>query len=407
MNYTLEYPQKNTAVLSFVISKEAFEKDLEAAKQATGSDDSAKIHEYAIANAAGAVLSEAAAANNLKLATEPAMLSEENPEDGSINVTVTMTLVPEVTLPDYTGLNFVKEPATVTDEEVMQEVMQRISTSRLWKDLPADAEAKEGDQVIIDFVGEKDGVPFDGGSAKDFPLILGSGQFIPGFEDQLIGAKKGDQRDVNVTFPEDYFEASLAGAPVVFKVTIKEVQEPIQPELSDAFIEKMKLDGIKSVDQLRDRARADLIAVREQEIENRLAYDILNRIAEGAKMDIPEAMITSQIDQHIQQYAGQLQQYGMSMDEFLKSSKQTMDDFRKKIAPEAEQELRAALVLDAIAQKEQIKADDEDLKKEYELLSTVYNFPAEQLKLIIPEGAVAAQLTQRKTLDFLKEHNTK
>lgn len=406
MNYTLEYPQKNAAVINFTIDKTAFDEDLKAAAAATGSDDTARNREYAIATAAGKVLAEAVPANNLKIATEPSLVSEEG-ADGSVNVSINLTLVPEITLPDYTGLNFVKEPATVTDEEVMQDVMQRINASKLWKDLPAGTPAENGNQVIIDFVGEKDGIPFDGGSAKDFPLVLGSGQFIPGFEDQLLGAVKGDERIVNVTFPENYFEPSLAGAPVVFKVNINEVQEEIKPELTDAFIEQMKLEGVKTVDQLREKSRADMIAVKEQEIENRLAYDILNRIADGAKMDIPAAMIESQVNQHVEQYAGQLQQYGMSLEDFLKASKQTMEEFKAKIAPEAEQELRAALVLDAIAGKEQIEADDEDLRKEYELLSSVYNFPADQLKMLIPEHAVKAQITQRKTLDYLKDKNTK
>lgn len=406
MNYSIERPDKHTAVITFAIDKAAFEQALEAAKAATGMDDAAKNREYAIATEAGKVLAEAVAKDNLKLATEPALVSEENP-DGSVTVTMTLTLVPTVELPAYTGLNFEREPMTATDEEIMQEVMNRVNSSRLWKDLPADAEAKEGDQVIIDFIGEKDGVPFEGGSAKDFPLVLGSGQFIPGFEDQLLGAKAGDTRDVNVSFPEDYFEKSLAGAPVVFKVTVHKVQEPVVPELTDQFIQEMKLEGVKTVEDLRKKCQEDIIAMRTEQFENRLAYDILNRIAQGAKMDIPQAMIDSQVNQHLQQYENQVRQYGMSLEDFLKASKQTLEDFKAKIVPEAEQELRSALVLDVIAEKEQIKADDEDLKKEYELLSTVYNFPADQLKTIIPEPAVAAQVAQRKTLDFLKEQNTK
>lgn len=406
MNYSIEYPDKHTAVITFSVDKDTFDKALEAAKAATGSDDAANNRQYAIATEAGKVLAEAVAKDNLKLAVEPALISEENP-DGSVTVTMTLTLVPTVELPAYTGLNFEREPITVTDEEITQEVMNRINSSRLWKDLPADAEAKEGDQVIIDFVGEKDGVPFDGGSAKDFPLVLGSGQFIPGFEDQLIGAKAGDVRDVNVSFPENYFEKSLAGAPVVFKVTVHKVQEPVVPELSDKFIQEMKLDGVKTVEDLRKKAEEDMLVMRTEQFENRLAFDILSRIADGAKMDIPQAMIDSQVEQHVQQYANQVSQYGMSLDDFLKASKQTLEDFKAKIVPEAEQELRTALVLDAIAAKEEIKADDEDIKKEYVLLSSVYNFPADQLKMIIPEAAVRGQIAQRKTLDFLKEKNTK
>lgn len=405
MNYTIEYPEKNLAVLTFTIDKDTFEADLKAAQEATQSDDQAKIHEYAIANAAGQTLAEAVKADNLKVAAEPSLISEGQP-DGSVTVTINIPLVPEVTLPAYTGLNFEKEPATVTDEEVLQDVMQRIASQRIWKDVPVGTPAEKGDQVVIDFVGEKDGVPFPGGSAENFPLVLGSGQFIPGFEDQLIGAVQGEHVQVNVSFPEDYFEKSLAGQPVVFRVVVKQIQKPVVPELSDAFVGEMKLDGVKTVEELQTRARADMIALKEEEIENRLAYDILHRIAEGAKMDIPEAMIESQVNQHVQQYEAQLQQLGMSMEDFLKTSKQTMAQFKEKIVPEATEELRAALVLDAVAQAEQIKANDEEIQKEYELISTLYNFAPEQLKLIIPPHTIAAQITQRKTLDYLKEQNT-
>lgn len=406
MDYTLEYPEKGHATLSFSITKEQFEEDLKAAKEATGLEDENKLREYAIAVASSRILGEAAQKNGLKLAVEPSLLSDVNP-DGSVSVTINMTLVPEVELPSYTGLNFVKEKMTVTDEEVLAEVLKRIQSSQMWEKLPADAEAKEGNEVIIDFIGEKDGVPFEGGAAKDYALVLGSGTFIPGFEDQLLGARAGDERTVEVAFPEDYFEKDLAGQPVLFKVDVKEVLELVKPELNDAFIEKMKLDGVKTVDELKERARADLQTARDEEVENRLAFDILNRIAQGARMDIPEAMIESQVAQHMQQYQGQLAQYGMSMDDFLKASKQTPEEFKARLMPEAEAELRAALVLDAIAAKEQIEASDEDLKKEYELLSTVYNFPAEQLKMMIPPEAVSAQIAQRKTLDFLKKNNTK
>ena len=309
-------------------------------------------------------------------------------------------------MPAYTGLNFKKEPATVTDEEILHEVQQRIFSHRAWKDVPVGTPAEKGDQVIIDFVGEKDGVPFPGGSAENFPLVLGSGQFIPGFEDQLIGSVQGEHVQVNVSFPEDYFEKSLAGQPVIFRVVVNQIQKPLVPELTDAFVAEMKLEGVKTVDELRARAQADMMAVKEEEMENRLAYDILHRIAEGAQMDIPQAMIESQVNQHIQQYQGQLQQLGMTLDQFLQTSHQTLEQFKEKIVPEATEELRAALVLDAIAQEQQIKANDEELQKEYELVSTMYNFAPEQLKLIIPPQTVAAQITQRKTLDYLKEQNT-
>lgn len=406
MDYKIEYPKKNEAVITFTIPKAEYEADIEAAKKATGSEDPAVAQEYALAQEGGKVFTEAAKEHTLKLATQPAFLSEAD-ADGNVQVTLTCTLVPEVTLPAYTGLNFEKQPITVSEEEVLQNVMGRINQTNLFEPLPEDAVAEDGNQVVIDFVGEKDGVAFEGGSANDYPLVLGSHTFIPGFEDQLIGVKAGDERSVEVVFPSDYFEASLAGQPVIFKVTVKSVQKAIVPELNDEFIKKMNLEGCSTVDELKAKIREELTQMKNEQEENRLAMAILTRVAEGAQMDIPAAMIDSQVSQHMEQYENQLKQYGMSFDDFLKASKQTAEEFRARLVPEAENELRSALVLDAIASAEQIGADEKDLAKEYELLSTVYNFPPEQLKMFIPQEAVAAQITQRKTLEFLKANNTK
>ena len=406
MDYKIEYPKKNEAVITFTIPKAEYEADIEAAKKATGSEDPAVAQEYALAQEGGKVFTEAAKEHTLKLATQPAFLSEAD-ADGNVQVTLTCTLVPEVTLPAYTGLNFEKQPITVSEEEVLQNVMGRINQTNLFEPLPEDAVAEDGNQVVIDFVGEKDGAAFEGGSANDYPLVLGSHTFIPGFEDQLIGVKAGDERSVEVVFPSDYFEASLAGQPVIFKVTVKSVQKAIVPELNDEFIKKMNLEGCSTVDELKAKIREELTQMKTEQEENRLAMAILTRVAEGAQMDIPAAMIDSQVSQHMEQYENQLTQYGMSFDDFLKASKQTAEEFRARLVPEAENELRSALVLDAIASAEQIGADEKDLAKEYELLSTVYNFPPEQLKMFIPQEAVAAQITQRKTLEFLKANNTK
>lgn len=406
MDYKIEYPKKNEAVITFTIPKAEYEADIEAAKKATGSEDPAVAQEYALAQEGGKVFTEAAKEHTLKLATQPAFLSEAD-ADGNVQVTLTCTLVPEVTLPAYTGLNFEKQPITVSEEEVLQNVMGRINQTNLFEPLPEDAVAEDGNQVVIDFVGEKDGVAFEGGSANDYPLVLGSHTFIPGFEDQLIGVKAGDERSIEVVFPSDYFEASLAGQPVIFKVTVKSVQKAIVPELNDEFIKKMNLEGCSTVDELKAKIREELTQMKTEQEENRLAMAILTRVAEGAQMDIPAAMIDSQVSQHMEQYENQLKQYGMSFDDFLKASKQTAEEFRARLVPEAENELRSALVLDAIASAEQIGADEKDLAKEYELLSTVYNFPPEQLKMFIPQEAVAAQITQRKTLEFLKANNTK
>lgn len=406
MDYKIDYPEKNTAVISFTDDPEQWKADLEAAKAQipSATDDEAK--NLAINIAASRVFNEVAGKEHLKLATQPTLVSEPA-ENGGETITLTCLLVPEVTLAKYTGMDLVKEEAEVTDDEVMSEVIRRINAQKIWHQLPEDAAAKDGDEVVIDFVGEKDGVPFEGGSAQSYPLVLGSGSFIPGFEEQLIGIKAGETRDVNVTFPEDYFEPSLAGAPVVFHVKCIKVSEPVKAELNDNFVAEMKLDGVKTVDELLERTKADLLAVKEEEVQNALAMKILDKIAKESSADIPEEMIANQVAQTKAQYEQNLQQYGMSFEDFLKASKQTAEEFDQRLYPQAEAEIKNALVLEAIAEKEQITASSEELAQEYDLLSRVYGFPAEQLKMLIPEASVSYQITQRKTLDFLTKNNTK
>lgn len=404
MDYAIEYPELNMATVTFTISKKDFEKDLENAKKAAGTEDPAALREYAISNAATRVLTEAVDTNKLKLAYTPAIMGVDEP-DGSVVVTINCPLTPEVTLGRYTGLNIVKEPAAVTDEEVLNEMNRQIAAGKIWEDLPAGTKAENGDQVIIDFVGEKDGVPFQGGSAENYPLILGSQSFIPGFEEQLVGMTAGEQKAINVTFPAEYFEPTLAGQPVVFMVTVKEVQKEVKPELTDEFLKKMKLEGINSVEEFKERIAADMKAMKEQESENNAVNEILSKVADGSQVDIPDAMIDNQVEQYVHEYENNMKQYGMTFEQYLQFTGQSLDDFKAQLRPQAILTLRQALILDAIAEKEEIKAENKEIDAEYDLLSKVYSFPAEQLKSIIPVGAVSAQLVQRKTIDFLKDKN--
>lgn len=404
MDYEITYPELNMATITFTISKADFEKDLASAKEATHSEDDAALREYAISNAASKILTTAVDTNKLKLAYTPALMGVDEP-DGDVTVTINCPLLPEVKLGQYKGLNVVKEETDVPEEEVIAEMNRQINAQKLWEDLPAGSKAEEGDQVIIDFVGEKDGVPFDGGSAENYPLVLGSHSFIPGFEEQLIGTEAGQKVNVDVTFPENYFEPSLAGKPVVFMVTVKDIQKEIKPELTNEFLAKMKLEGIHSVDDFKNRLAIDLKALKEQEAENKAITEILNRVADGSEVDIPDAMVDNQVEQYVQEYTNNMQQYGMTLEQYLQFTGQSMDDFKAQLRPQAILTLRQALVLEAIAEKESIVAEDKEIEEEYALLSQMYSFPAEQLKAIIPYGTVATQLVQRKTMDYLKDQN--
>lgn len=404
MNYTVDTEQKNLAVITVNIDKEDWLKDIEAAKEATKSDNEEEIRKYAISSASAYAIEQAISENKLKLATEPAIQADST-DEGGIKITLTCPLVPEVTLGKYTGFNIPAEVVSVEDEEVLQEINQELAKQNIWTEVPAGTEAQNGNRVIIDFVGEKDGVPFDGGAGNDYPLVLGSNTFIPGFEDQLIGIKAGEQKDVEVSFPEDYFEKSLAGAPVVFHVTCKAVQQEEKAELTDEFIQKLKLEDIKTVDELKAKVKDQMLVLKKQEAANKQGMEILSKVVEDAKVEVPEVMINNQVSQHLTQIENSIKQYGMNIEQYFEMTGQTADELKKSLIPQAETEIKQALILEAIAEKENISAQQEEIEQEYQFLASMYNMPAQQLQMMIPQGAVAYQILQKKAMEFLQNHN--
>lgn len=404
MSFEIKDQNKEIAVITITVTKDEMAEAMKNAAGMTGSEDEGANRQYAINFEASKAIQAVFEEQGLKLASEP-KVDVKDEENGDVEITVTCPLVPEVTLGQYTGFNIIKEAVEVKDEEVLEEVNRQINAQSLWEDV--DAPAEKGNQVLIDFVGEKEGVPFEGGTANDYPLVLGSNSFIPGFEDQLIGIKAGEKKDIDVTFPEDYFEPTLAGAPVVFKITCKAVQTPVQPELSDAFVAKLGHEQIKTVAELKDVTKQQLVQMKQQEADNKQAMAILDKVIEQAQVEVPQAMIDNQVAQHLNELQQQIQQYGMDFNQYMEMTGQTLDDFKKQMAPSAEQEIKQALILAAIAEKEQIQADQEEINAEYQLLSNVYQMPAEQLQMFIPAQAVAAQLIQRKAIDFLRSNNDK
>lgn len=404
MSFEIKDQNKEIAVITITVTKEEMAEAMKKAAEMTGSEEEGANRQYAINFEASKAIQAVFEEQGLKLASEP-KVDVKDEENGDVEITVTCPLVPEVTLGQYTGFNIIKEAVEVKDEEVLEEVNRQINAQSLWEDV--DTPAEKGNQVLIDFVGEKEGVPFEGGTANDYPLVLGSNSFIPGFEDQLIGIKAGEKKEIEVTFPEDYFEPTLAGAPVVFKITCKAVQTPVQPELSDAFVAKLGHEQIKTVDELKDITKQQLVQMKQQEADNKQAMAILDKVIEQAQVEVPQAMIDSQVAQHLNELQQQIQQYGMDFNQYMEMTGQTLDDFKKQMAPSAEQEIKQALILAAIAEKEQIQADQEEINAEYQLLSNVYQMPAEQLQMFVPAQAVAAQLIQRKAIDFLRNNNEK
>ena len=402
MTYELSYPEKGLAVITITVPKDEFASELDKAKEAVKSDDENIIRQYAISAFASQAL--AAEQDKLKLATQPA-LTADTAENGDELITLTCKLLPEVELGQYKGFNIPKEETELNDEELMLEINRRLNAQQIWRDVPEGTPAEEGDRVVIDFAGKKDGVAFDGGTGENYPLVLGSHSFIPGFEEQLIGIKAGEKRDINVTFPEQYFEPSLAGQPVVFEITCKNVQKAIEPKLDDTFIQALEMKGVKTVDEFRDSVKAEMEAAKKQEAELRQIEKIVAKVVDASNIDVPQEMINSQVDQMVAEYNSNFQQHGLNMDQFLEMTNQTLDAFKKSLEPQALNDIKTALILEAIATKEDLHAEEKEIEQEYALLSRIYGFPAQQLSSLIPAGAVAYQIEQKKAMDFLKEHN--
>lgn len=401
MEYTVTYPAKDQADITSAVSMETWNKEIQDA-EAAGIDPAA-ASEYASQKISLDIAREAMAKDGLKLSEAPKVEAEE--KDGQMQFVLHCSLLPEVKLGTYTGLNVKSVVEPLTSEEIEGEIQRRISAEKLWNTLPAEDAAKEGDRVIIDFSGKKDGIPFEGGTAENYPLILGSGSFIPGFEEQLLGMKAGETKDIEVKFPDDYFEKSLAGAPVVFTVTVHEVQEEIKPELTNAFMEKLGLEGIRTVEEFKEKVAATLRGIKEQEADNKAVLEILDKINQDTEIDMPESMIDTHVSQHLQQLESQLAPYQMSLEQYIQMTGQDLEGLKASIRPQAEMEIRHALILETIAEKENIFAQQEELENEYTLMSQIYGMPADQIKMMIPAQAVATQIVQKKTLDFLKEKN--
>ncbi|RPJ97325.1 trigger factor [Rummeliibacillus sp. TYF005] len=317
--------------------------------------------------------------------------------------TAKVTVKPEVTLGDYKGLEVTKQDTTVTDEEIEQQLKEQ--QARLAElVVKEDGAVEEGDTAVIDFEGFQDGVAFEGGKGDNYSLEIGSGSFIPGFEEQLVGVKAGESKDVVVTFPEEYHAAELAGKEATFKVTVKEVKAKELPELDDDLASEIDAE-VESLDQLRTKLKEKTVAEKESASETALRDDLVEKAAENATIDIPEAMVESEINRMIQEYDQSLQMQGMNLDLYYQFSGQDEAALRAQMKEDAQSRVRVALVLEAIAEAEKIEASEEDINAELEKMSEQFKMDAEQIKSVLGGTTVLEHDVKiRKTVEFLVEN---
>lgn len=341
--------------------------------------------------------------NKLIPVCEPKVDIKEIDETG---VTFLFTIItkPELTIKSYKGLDVKKEKVTVKKEEVDHELGHLLE--RFTELVVKDGKVANGDVTVIDFEGFKDGVAFEGGKAENYTLEIGSGSFIPGFEEQLVGMKAGEEKDITVTFPEEYGEASLAGKEAVFKIKLHEVKSKKLPEMDKDFFEDLAMEGVDTEEKLRDTLKEQIKARKENDAENKYIDDLLDAVAKQTTVDIPEEMVDDEIHRLIHRFEEQLKMQGLSLDMYYQFTKTSHEDLHTQFKEEAYKNVLYRLILDEVKEKEKIEVTLEEGEAEADKLALRYNMPKEELlKEFGGLEMVMYDLEIRKTFDVLKELN--
>lgn len=322
-------------------------------------------------------------------------------DENGVVISATVPVKPECTIDGYKGIEVAKPEAVVDEAEIDREIEQvRIRNVR--QSEITDAPAAMGNVAQIDFEGFCDGVAFDGGKGEDYRLELGSGSFIPGFEEQVAGHSIGEQFDVNVTFPEEYHAESLAGKPAVFKVTIKAIFNNEYPELDDDFAKDVS--EFDTFVEYRDDIRAKIQKRAEAKAEADFEEAILTVLAEKLEGEIPEAMFAAEVENIIRDYDNNLRQRGLDLKTYLQYTKGSLESLREQVRPQAEKQLKARLALEAVAKAENLEITDEELDAEYQLLASNYNMDAAQIKEFVEPDMIRADVLVRKAMKLIKEN---
>ena len=345
------------------------------------------------------IYTKAIVEQELKAVGSPSVSNMDTPDEGGVVLTIETELYPEVTLGQYKGLEVPKHEVKVEESEVDAEVNRMAERNARIETV--DRAAANGDTVVIDFEGFVDDQPFQGGKAEDYSLTLGSGSFIPGFEDALVGAVAGEERDVNVTFPEDYSAKELAGKPAVFKCKVHEVKESIKPELDDEFAKDVS--EFDTLDALKDDIRTRFTKSREEQNERAFESAAVQMAAANMTCNIPACMIDEQVDHQIEQFAYQLQSQGMKMEDYVKMVGGDLSSLRASMRPMAEQTVRSDILLSEIAHAENLEVTDEEVEEELKKLAEQYQMELDKVKAAVDTAAVKSDLMGRKAAKLITD----
>ena len=336
---------------------------------------------------------------------QPEVEVEEIEKGKDLVLKMTVTVEPEVKLGEYKGLEAEKVEAEVTEAEVDEQIEAMLAQ---YADLVVkeEGEVAEGDIVNLDFEGFLNDEPFEGGKAEGHELEIGSGQFIPGFEEQLVGLKPGDEKDLDITFPEEYHAEELAGKPVVFKVKINEIKQKETPEFNDAFV-KEELEGFDAdtAEGVKESIKKDLVAAKEEEADFKMKESLVSQASDNAEIDVPEAMVRNEQDRMLQEFEQRLSQQGLNLELYEQLTGQGADAMRDQMEEDALKRVRTSLTLGAIAEAEGITVDDSDVDNELNKLAEQFNMPTEDVKKVLGDLSVLkADVMNQKAIDFLVEN---
>lgn len=424
MSVKVENLEHNMAKLTIEVSAEELEKALNTAYNKQKRQISVpgfrkgKVPRAMIEKMYGAEIFYEDAANELMQQTYPSAIDESGvdivsrPTVDVVQIekgkpfiyTAEVATRPEVTLGKYMGVTVTKIDTSVTEDEVEAELENQRNTNARTVTV-TDRPVKEGDTAVIDFEGFVDGVAFDGGKAENHSLEIGSHSFIDTFEDQLVGKNAGDEVEVNVTFPEQYQAADLAGKPAVFKVKINEIKAKELPELNDEFAQDVA--GVDTLAEYKEELKKNLTEKKENEAKKTKEDEAIQKIIDKSKMDLPKAMIDTQCETMVNEFAQRIAQSGLSMDQYLQFSGMTVDQLKEQVRPEAETRIKSSLVLEQIAKEENIEVSDEDIDAEIEKMAKAYGMEADKLKEYMGDSekeSMKRDLAITKAVDLIMEN---
>ena len=328
-----------------------------------------------------------------------------NVDDNGVEFKFVIITKPSLTIKKYKGLKVKKDKVKVTKEEIEHEIshiLEKYGEVRIEES----GELENGNIAVIDFEGFKDGVAFDGGKGENYDLEIGSNTFIPGFEEQLIGMKVEEERDINVTFPEEYPAEDLKGAPVVFKVKLHEIKEKVQREFDDELFEDLGMEGVNSKETLEKEIEANIEAHKEMDAENKYVDELLDAVAKNVEVDIPEEMVEEEVTRLLGRYEQQLQMQGISLDLYYQITRTTEEDLKNQLEKEGYKNVLYRLMLEEISNLEKMEVTDEEAEKQADELATKYNMEKEEfLKAFGGIDMIKYDMEIRKVVDFLKEEN--